>query len=261
EKIGSGNFGARIKLNSNSITGDIVESFNDMAERLQYSQREIDRFIHFSYSTADDLKAPITNLGSLLEMLSKEDVNPSNFKAILNNAKRTNQHLEKTVTSLVEVNKVREELSADKDLLGIDEVLKEVVSSLMAQIRGANASIKKDFSASPTISYPKMHLKVIFKHLLLNALTYRDPEKPLQIKIKTKEVNGHTTIIFNDNGLGFDSIKHKEEIFRPYTRLHVHVEGAGLGLYIIKTIVDYHSGSIRVESEPKKGATFILRLD
>ncbi len=261
EKIGGGNFNARIKLNSNSITGDIVESFNEMAERLQYSQKEIDRFIHFSYSTADDLKAPVTNLGSLLDMLSKENINQSNFKAILNNAKRTNRQLEKTVGSLVEVNKVREELSAEKDLLDIDDVLKEVVGSFVAQIKTANAGIKKDFSECPTISYPKMQLKMIFKHLLSNSISYRDPEKPLQIRIKSKEVNGHATIIFKDNGLGFDSIKHKEEIFRPYTRLHAHVDGAGLGLYIIKTIVDYHSGGIRVESEPKKGATFALRLD
>ncbi|MEO9872855.1 sensor histidine kinase [Ekhidna sp.] len=261
ERIGDGNLDARIKLSSNSITSDIVNSFNEMADRLRYSQEEIDRFIHFSYSTADDLKAPITNLGSLLEMLGKENVNPSNFKAILNNARKTNQQLEKIVHALVEVNKVREELGADKELLDIDEVLKEVVSNSLSKIKSANAIIKKDFSECPTIAYPKAQLKVVLKHLISNALSYRDPEKPLQIKIKTKEVNSHTTLIIKDNGLGFDSIKFKEEIFRPYSRLHSHVEGAGLGLYIIKTIMDYHRGGIRVESEPRKGATFALRLN
>lgn len=261
EKIGAGNLDARIRLSSTSITSDIVESFNDMADRLRYSQKEIDQFIHFSYSTADDLKAPITNLGSLLEMLSKENLNQSNFKAILNNARKTNQQLDKTVTSLVEVNKVREELSADSEDLDIDETLKEVVASQVNLIKSSNAVIKKDFSECPLIHYPKSQLKVIFKHMLSNALSYRDPEKPLQIKIKSKKLNGHTTIIFNDNGLGFDSIKYKEEIFRPYTRIHSHVDGAGLGLYIIKMILDYHRGNVRVESEPRKGATFALRLN
>ncbi|SNS95044.1 Signal transduction histidine kinase [Ekhidna lutea] len=261
EKIEAGNLNARIKLSSNSITSDIVDSFNSMAERLSYSQKEIDQFIHFSYSTADDLKAPITNLGSLLDMLGKDNVNASNFKAILNNARKTNQQLEKTVNSLVEVNKVREELSSEKDYLNIDEVLKEVVATSVAKIKNANATIKKDFSECTHISYPKTQLKAIFKHLLLNSLTYRDPEKALQIRIKSKQKNGHTTIIFKDNGLGFDSIKHKEEIFKPYTRLHSHVDGSGLGLYIIKMIVDYHRGGIRVESESRRGATFALRLD
>lgn len=261
ERIGAGNYNAKIKLRSNSITSDIVESFNGMADRLSYSQEEIDQFIHFSYSTADDLKAPITNLGSLLDMLAKENLNQSNFKAILNNARKTNQQLEKTVSSLVEVNKVREELSSDGEELDIDDVLKEVVTSLVGKIKTSNAIIKKDFSEAPLLFYPKSQLRVIFKHLLLNAILYRDPEKPLQIRIKSKNVNGHTTIIFKDNGLGFDSIKYKSEVFRPYTRLHSHVDGAGLGLYIIKTIIDYHRGGIRVESEPRKGATFALRLN
>ncbi|WP_421763492.1 sensor histidine kinase [Ekhidna sp.] len=261
EKIGGGNLNARIHLSSNSITSDIVESFNTMADRLSYSQKEIDQFIHFSYSTADDLKAPITNLGSLLDMLGKDNMNASNFKAILNNARKTNQQLIKTVNSLIEVNKVREELSSENERLEIDEVLKEVVAGSVSQIKNAHASIKKDFSECSDLFYPKSQLKVIFKHLLSNSLAYRDPEKSLQIKIKSKKINGHTTIIFKDNGLGFDSIKHKDEIFRPYTRLHSHVDGSGLGLYIIKMIIDYHRGGIRVESEPRKGATFALRLD
>jgi len=261
ERIGAGNLESRIKLSSNSITSDIVDSFNEMADWLQYSQKEIDQFIHFSYSTADDLKAPITNLASLLDMLGKDNLNESNFKAILNNARKTNRQLEKVVDSLVEVNKVREELASDSEELDAEEILKEVVNGAVARIKNANATIKKDFSECPLISYPKSQLKVIFKHLLLNSIAYRDPEKPLQILIKTKNVSGHPTIIFKDNGLGFDSIKYKEEVFRPYIRLHSHVDGSGLGLYIIKSIIDYHRGGIRVESEPKRGATFALRLD
>jgi len=261
ERIGAGNLDSRIKLSSNSITSDIVESFNEMADRLQYSKEEIDQFIHFSYSTADDLKAPITNLGSLLDMLGKENLNESNFKAILNNAKKTNRQLEKTVLSLVEVNKVREELNSEPEELDVDELFKEVLGGMVQRVKNANATIKKDFSECPLISYPKTQLKVIFKHLLSNSLSYRDPEKPLQIRIKTKKVSGHPTIIFKDNGLGFDSIKYKQEVFRPYVRLHSHVDSSGLGLYIIKSIIDFHRGGVRVESEPKKGATFALRLD
>lgn len=261
ERIGKGNLEARIKLSSNSITSDIVDAFNEMAERLSYSQKEIDRFIHFSYSTADDLKAPITNLASLLDMLGKEGLNEANFKAILNNAKRTNSQLDKKIRSLIEVNKIREVLGEEEEQLAFEDVLKEAGEQLRPQIKSTGARIKKDFSEAPTINFPKTHLKTIVKHLLSNALNYRDPEKELQIRIKSKKVNGHTTIIVNDNGLGFDSIKHKEEIFMPYSRLHSHVDGSGLGLYIIKTIVDFRRGGIRVESEPRKGATFAIRLD
>lgn len=261
EKIGSGNLNARIKLRSSSITSDIVEAFNDMADKLYTSQKEIDRFIHFSYSTANDLKAPITNLSSLLEMFEKENMNPSNFQAVLNNAKKTTDHLGKTVEALTEVNRVREELGTESEEVIIDEVLKEVVGQNIEKIKSANATIKKDFSEANLIQYPRRQLKLIFQKLLSNSLTYRDPEKPLVIRVKSKMVKGHVTIIFNDNGLGFDAIKYRDEILQPYVRIHAHVDGAGLGLYIVKTIIDYNNGGIRIESEPKKGATFAIRLN
>ena len=261
ERIGSGNLDARVKLTSSSITSDIVESFNSMADRLAYSQKEIDRFVSFSYRTADDLKAPITNLASLLDMLGKDNMNPSNFKAILNNARKTNQQMEKTVSSLVEVNKVREELMADKENLDFSQVFGEVLNALAGKLKSAGAGIKKDFSECERIDYPKAQLETILKHLILNSIAYRDPEKTLQIKIKSKSINGHTTIIVKDNGLGFDSIKYKDEIFKPYTRLHAHVDGSGLGLYIVKMIVDFHRGGVRIESQPRNGATFAIRLN
>lgn len=261
ERIGRGNLKARVKLRSSSITYDIVEAFNDMAEKLDDSQREIDRFIHFSYSTANDLKAPITNLASLLEMFEKDNMSAGNFKAILNNAKKTTSQLNRTVEALTEANRVREGLLSEKDELVFEEVLKEVVGRSMEQIKAANASIKTDFSECHMVSYPKSHLKTILQKLLSNSLKYRDPEKSLVIKVKTRIINGHVTIIFNDNGLGFDALKHRDEIVRPYVRVHAHVEGTGLGLYLVKTILDYHKGGIRIESEPKKGATFALRLN
>lgn len=260
-KIGGGNLKARVKIRSSSITYDIVEAFNDMAEKLDDSQREIDRFIHFSYSTANDLKAPITNLSSLLEMFDKNDMSTGNFKAILNNAKKTTEQLNKTVEALTEVNRVREGLTAERDELIIEDVLKEVVSRNVNEIKALKATIKKDFSDCQMISYPKGQLKTILQILLSNSIKYRDPEKPLVIKIKTKEVNGHTTLIFNDNGLGFDGLKYREEILKPYVRIHAHVDGAGLGLYMVKMILDYNKGGIRIESEPRRGATFALRLN
>jgi len=261
EKIGRGNLKARVKLRSNSITYDIVEAFNDMAEKLDDSQTQIDQFIHFSYSTANDLKAPISNLKSLMEMFEKDNLNSGNFKAVLNNAKKTTDHLGRAVEALTEVNRVREELGIEGHELIIEEVFKEVVGSFSSHIKSIGGTVKKDFSECNLIEYPKRHLKLIFQKLLSNAIKYRDPERPLVVKMKTKNVNGHVTIIFNDNGLGFDAIKYREEIFKPYVRVHSHTSGTGLGLYVVKLIVDHHNGSLRVESEPRKGSTFAVRLN
>lgn len=261
ERLGAGDFGKRVKLRSNSITEDIVEAFNSMADKLQNAQKDIDKFISFSYKSSHDLKAPIENIRSLLAMLDKEKVGGSNYDTILNNAKRSAHKLETTVTGLSEFNQIREQLGTKRESLNFEAVLKEVVGKLIGEIKETNVSIRKDFSACPQVFYPVPHLRSILFHLLSNAIKYRDPDKKAMIEIRTRVTNGKIILMIRDNGLGFDSIKHSEEILAPFVRLHSHTEGTGLGLHILKTIIDFHKGSIRIDSEPKKGAKFVLRLN
>lgn len=261
EKLGLGLLDTRIKLRSSSITEDIVDAFNSMADRVQAGQKEIDRYMHFSYSTAHDLKAPIDNLKSLLNMLDKDELGEANFDTILRNAKRSADQLSVTVNALNDVNRLREKLKDEPEPLEFDKILEEVGSSMINQIKSANATIKKDFSECRSVEYPYLHLKSIVQNLLTNAVKYRNPDKKLVIEIKTAIKNGRTIIMVRDNGLGFDSIKHKEDVLKPFVRLHSHVNGSGLGMYIIKTILDYHKGTMLIDSQPKMGATFTICLD
>lgn len=259
-KLGSGHLDTRIRVRSKSITEDIVNSFNDMATDIQSAQAEIDRFIHFSYSTANDLKAPVDTITSLLDMLGKEDLRSSDFEAILRNAKRSAEQLGHTVNALNEINLLRERLTESKEKLSFDKILNEVGAGILEDIKSSKAVIKKDFADCPDLFYPKAQLKSIFKNLLTNSIKYRNPEKPLIIHLKSSEHNGLVTLTVRDNGLGFDSIKYKDDIMKPFVRLHSHTNGSGLGMYTVKTILDYHRGSIKVESQPKKGAKFSLVL-
>ncbi|MEQ9403187.1 MAG: HAMP domain-containing sensor histidine kinase [Cyclobacteriaceae bacterium] len=261
QRLGQGKFDDKVRLRSNSITEDVVDSFNTMAEQLKQSKKDIDKFINFSYQSSHDLKAPIKNIQSLLEMLEKEKTGSSNYETILNNTKRSAKKLETTVLALTQFNQVREQLGTNKEMLDIEQVFKEVASSLIEQIKEANPSIRKDFSDCPQIFYPKSHLKSILYHLLSNALKYRNPDKKLLIEIKSSRSNNHPVLMIRDNGLGFDSIRHGDEAMKPFVRLHAHTEGTGLGLHIVKTIVDYHKGSVRIDSEEKKGAKFTLWLN
>jgi signal transduction histidine kinase len=261
ERLGSGDLSARVKLKPNRLTAEIVEAFNGMADRIEDSQKEINRFIHFSYSTAHDLKAPILNIQSLLTMLEKEKPGSSNYATILRNSKRSVSQLENTIQALSEVNKVREALGAAKEVIQFDEILKEVITENLTQIKESKTAIRKDFSECREVEYSRSQLKSIFSNLITNAIKYRDPDKPSVIRMKTRMMHGHVSVMIKDNGLGFDSIKYQDDVFKPFTRLHSHTEGSGLGLYLVKTILEYNNGDIRIESEPKKGALFAIRLN
>jgi signal transduction histidine kinase len=96
-------------------------------------------------------------------------------------------------------------------------------------------------------------------NLLNNAIKYREPERPCEIYVKTEIKNEFFVLVVRDNGLGMGS-DFQEKIFKMFRRLHDHVEGTGIGLYIIKRIVENHNGEIEVESALGKGSEFRIFL-
>lgn len=77
----------------------------------------------------------------------------------------------------------------------------------------------------------------------------------MEIKIKTEKVKDYLLLIIKDNGLGIDP-SNQSKVFKMFKRFHNHVEGTGIGLYIVKRILDNAGGKIEVESEEGKGTTF-----
>src|SRR5690606_1542553 len=96
-------------------------------------------------------------------------------------------------------------------------------------------------------------------NLLSNSLKYRAPGRFLRILVQTYETSDHFVLSVKDNGLGIKP-EHHERIFEMFRRFHRHAEGTGVGLNIVKRIVDKHKGHIKVESTPEEGATFTVFL-
>jgi signal transduction histidine kinase len=113
----------------------------------------------------------------------------------------------------------------------------------------------------PAIEADESQILRLFQNLIGNALKFRGGKTP-HIKVYGKLERKRTCEIFvKDNGIGFDP-QFAERIFKPFQRLHNRNEydGTGMGLSICRKIVERHGGSIRAESEPGKGSTFIIRL-
>lgn len=261
ERLGAGNLDTRIQLKPESITEDLVDAFNSMASDLQSAQLEIERFTHFSYSTAHDLKAPVNNIKSLLDMLDNTKMGDASYDTVMRNVKRSADQLMSTVTALNDVNHMRAAMKELPQVLSFDKVLAEVAQGMISEIKLSNATFRKDFSKCQQISYPPMHLKSIMQNLLTNAIKYKNPETALVVELRTEIIKGRVTLTISDTGLGFDAVKYNEEVTKPFVRLHNHVNGSGLGLYIINTILGFHKGQMLIESRPKQGATFTIHLN
>lgn len=90
---------------------------------------------------------------------------------------------------------------------------------------------------------------------------YRQPEIPCLITIKSNQINNKLELVFSDNGLGIDLQRRADEVFGLYKRFHSHVEGKGMGLFMVKTQVEKLGGKISIQSEVNKGTAFKIEFE
>jgi signal transduction histidine kinase len=228
---------------------------------LQAHNNELDMLTrehrNFIYTISHDLKAPVANIEALLSILKNSD-DEKEKKEIIGLIESS---IEKFKSTLDEAMKVpqKEEEEEPVTVIYFEDILKEVEFNISSQIEQSKAVIRTDFSEAPQITFSRKNLYSIFLNLLTNAIKYKSPEREPEIFLKSEKMDEFVLISIRDNGMGMH-IKKGSNIFAKFKRLHNHVEGDGVGLYLVKTIIDNAGGSIEVESEPGKGTTFKVYL-
>ena len=258
KRLGKGETSVQVAAPPSGLTSELATTFNEMVVKLHDAQEEIDQHIHFSYSTAHDLKAPIINLIGLLERLNRE---ANDHDEILELAKTSAKQIQTVVNALNEVHQLRENLDTKSELINFEDILAEVEQSISIQLETSKVIITRWFAKCPAVKYPASQLKSIFLNLITNAIKYSSPNRLLEIEIESYKENDHTVLEVRDNGLGFDSNVNGLEILEPFKQLDTSKEGSGLGLYLIKTIIDHHHGHIEVKSKLEKGTIFTIYLN
>jgi light-regulated signal transduction histidine kinase (bacteriophytochrome) len=129
-----------------------------------------------------------------------------------------------------------------------------VLQDLEPQILQAGALIEMQLDC-PQVYFSRKNLKSVLYNLLSNAVKYCSPDRPPHIRITCHAQEDQNVLTVEDNGLGMD-MRHQDKIFALFKRLHNHVEGTGIGLYIVKKMVEDAEGRIEVESQAGAGSVF-----
>ncbi len=141
----------------------------------------------------------------------------------------------------------------------VTEVIREVLELLNKEIteQGIEIAVSEKF---PTLACRRIHLKQVMENLISNAIKFMGNQPTPRIEIGVEESEAGPLLFVRDNGIGMDP-SGVEKVFRPFHRVGaVDVPGMGIGLAIVKTVIEQYGGSITVTTNSDEGSTFCFRL-
>lgn len=208
----------------------------------------------FVYITAHDLRSPIANIKATCEFIEfTEDVDKKML--LLKNLVPIVNKLEKTIDGLVETINIQKNNNIIFKKLKLGKIYNEVINNLTHEIKKYDADLTFDFEDDLSIEYVEAYLMSIFTNLIHNALKYSSKTRKTAIHISA-EISGEFFLIsFEDNGIGMDMDSVGKDLFKLFNRFTNKAGGNGMGLYIIKNIIEKNGGFIKVESKINEGTT------
>jgi signal transduction histidine kinase len=240
---------------------EIQASNEELAEsngQLLRTNVDLDNFI---YTASHDLKAPISNIEGLLKALLRslpaESLASERVQGITGMMQSSVERFKKTIANLTEVVKLQKEHSGEVCLIDLQKLIGEVVLDLASLISESDTQLQVDLTGCPAIRFSEKNLRSVIYNLLSNAIKYRSPERTPQVKIHCALTSGYCVLSVTDNGLGMDP-QRISQLFTMFKRFHDHVEGTGIGLYMVKKMVENAGGRIQVESRVGEGSVFTV---
>ncbi|MBW3468426.1 PAS domain-containing protein [Arthrospiribacter ruber] len=233
------------------------KSLDQRAKELALSNAELEQF---AYIASHDLQEPLRMVTSFLHQLEKKygELIDERGKKYIHFAVDGAERMRQIILDLLEFSRVGK-YSDEMSVFSLEEVGKEVVHLLRKSIEEKDAKIT--FSNLPKINYFKTPFYQVFKNLIENAIKYsRDGDFPV-VKVAGYDQGNEWKISVEDNGIGLEK-EYFDKVFVIFQRLHTKEKysGTGMGLAIVKKIVDGMGGDIWVESTPGNGSVFSFTI-
>ncbi|HYG19637.1 MAG TPA: PAS domain-containing sensor histidine kinase [Ohtaekwangia sp.] len=262
-------------LSENKHLHDLTESLEQHAIQLEKQYRSQlavnENLVQFNKLISHDLQEPIRKIQLFVDlmMLDKDSTLSDRSKTLASKVDTAAKKLKSITASL------QRYIVVDSERTHTQVDLNAVISNARASASSNRSFDDFDMVVAPMplIEGYKNQLELMFFHLIDNAIQFRDPERRLVITIEciivdenifriSKErykYTEHVKISFTDNGTGF-SAQYKDYVFELFKKIDGTSPGAGIGLSLVKKIVNNHAGDIAVEAAPGKGATFVIQL-
>lgn len=236
-----------IELEKSKIMNDLIQRNRDLEQ--------------FTNIVSHNLRAPVANIIGLNNYMLKKDLSPEKKNEFDIALHQSVAALDNVIRDLNNILQLRKEIEEQKTLVRFSDLIEKINTSIADQIKNNSVRFILDFNEVSEMMTIKSYLYSIFYNLISNSIKYKQLQQNPVIEIKSKINKKNIILTFKDNGLGFDMNKNTSEIFGLYKRFHKHVEGKGLGLYMVKSQVESLGGKISVTSEINKGTEFTIEFE
>ena len=258
------------RLKDGNYAGSIT-SITDLSE-IRWAQEERERLItelsaknaeleQFTYTVSHDLKSPLVTINGFLGYLEQDAVS-GNIERFRRDTKRINeavQKMQRLLNELLELSRIGRMMNSPEEI-PFNELVEEALSIVLGRLkeRGVVVHTQPDMVS---VYGDRPRLVEVLQNLIDNAAKYMGDQKSPRIEIGQKDEDERGLPIFfvRDNGMGID-FEHHERIFGLFNKLDAKSEGTGVGLALVKRIIEFHGGRIWIESETGKGSAFFFTL-
>jgi len=228
----------------------------DVIQQLKRKNQELDRF---AIRVSHDLKTPLITLAGFLGYL-ENDLKAGNYDRAnkdffqINEAAKT---MGKFVDELLDLSRAGRIITPPTDV-PFDEIVQESLKATDGLLKAKQVQVEVD-SVFPIVRADRGRIIQVMQNLIVNAAKFMGKQPYPKIKILVEEVDGEHIFSIIDNGIGI-APEHQEQIFELFNKLDPDTDGTGIGLGLVKRIIEVHNGRIWVVSEPGKGSTFKFTL-
>lgn len=224
----------------------------ELLKKVEKSNNELQEYAHI---VSHDLKSPLRSINALVSWLKEDnkgkldDISMQNLALI----DTTLEKMDQLISDVLSYSSI----GADENEK-VDVNLNEVITSLIKIMYKPDHISIDILNKLPIVKGDKTKLQQVFQNLISNAIKFIDKEKGF-VKINVEDAQTHYKFSIEDNGMGIEK-KFHDKIFKIFQALNKREDSTGIGLSIVKKIIDLHEGQIWLDSEPTKGTTFFFTL-
>lgn len=230
-------------------------ALTEIKQKNQKLEKLVDELERFIYSTSHDMRAPLTSMQGIINLMRLENGNGEYLDMMDASLNRLDTFLVNTIDHYKNL-----KLATKVGQIKLHKLLDDVVELIETHDRRQHINLHIDIDEQAELFTDEFRLRVVLSNILSNSFKfYRNEEENKWVTFKASIDKNNCTMIIEDNGQGIPMAKQKN-VFDMFYRLNNNRSGSGLGLYIVKETVARLQGSIKLESEPGQFTRFTITI-